>query len=172
MAGTRDLRIETTSECATEAAGELLGSLVRAGDVVLLSGDLGAGKTHLTKGVAVGLGIRETVTSPTFNIMLVHGGGRLELYHIDLYRLDDAGQLEGIGYFDALDAGGVSVVEWGDRFPDAAPDEHLAVSLHIVGDEERALDLLGRGERGEALAREWVQACEGLNGVRVTGGAL
>ncbi|TLM81171.1 MAG: tRNA (adenosine(37)-N6)-threonylcarbamoyltransferase complex ATPase subunit type 1 TsaE, partial [Actinobacteria bacterium] len=80
-------RISTESDTATRACGQALAPLLDAGDVLLLSGDLGAGKTQLTKGIGVGLGVAEPVTSPTFNILLVHEG-RIPLYHFDLYRLD------------------------------------------------------------------------------------
>ena len=90
--------------------------------MVVLSGDLGAGKTQLTKGLAAGLGVVEPVTSPTFNILLVHEG-RIPLYHFDLYRLEFAEQLDDLDYWGTLEADGVSVVEWGDRFAEAIPEE-------------------------------------------------
>lgn len=163
------IRLITACEAATEAAGDAVAGLLDAGDILLLSGDLGAGKTHLTKGVARGLGIREPVTSPTFNILLLHAGGRLPLYHIDLYRLQDAEQLEGVGYFEALESGGVAVVEWGDRFPEAQPPEYLGVRMRFVDDEEREIELVGHGARGEALAAAWAAALHGLAGVSIEG---
>lgn len=129
--------------------------------MLLLAGDLGAGKTQLAKGIGEGLGIAEPVTSPTFNILVVHEG-RLPLYHFDLYRLERADDLEDLDYFGTLEADGVSVVEWGDRFPDALPRAYVAVELHITGDETRSIDIVGLGERGEMLARAWVRACESV----------
>jgi len=148
---------KTSGAAQTMRAGALLAGLVAPGDVVLLSGDLGAGKTQLTKGVAMGLGVEEPVTSPTFNILLVHEG-RIPLYHFDLYRLDKATELQEIDYDATLEADGVSVVEWGDRFAEARPRAGLAVAIRITGDEERQVEVVALGERGEALASAWLDA--------------
>ena len=164
------LVIHTDSAESTGLVGRLLGSLVRVGDVLLLSGDLGAGKTQLVKGVAQGLGVAEPVTSPTFNILLVHEA-RVPLYHVDLYRLDRPEHLEDIDYFGTLEAGGVVAVEWGDRFAEAAPPDHLGITLHIVGDTERRLDVDPVGPRSDELARELGLAAARLDGVRVEGAA-
>ena len=134
-----------------QALGEAAASLMLGGDVLLLSGDLGAGKTQFTKGVARGLGVTEPVTSPTFNILLVHEG-RLTLNHFDLYRLDHAVQLEDIDYFGTLESDGVSVVEWGDRFPEALPRDGLDIAITITGDEDREVSLRPHGARGRVLA--------------------
>lgn len=165
-----DVTIDSASQDATQAVGSALGPIVTPGDVVILSGDLGAGKTQLTKGLATGLGVSEPVTSPTFNILLVHQG-RLPLYHFDLYRIDTAGQLEDLDYWGMLEADGVSVVEWGDRFAEAVPQECVVVTIHVVDDESRSLVLSGRGVRGEELAAAWARACAGLIGVSVSFGA-
>ena len=125
----------------------------------LLSGDLGAGKTQLTKGLAAGLGVAEPVTSPTFNILLVHQG-RLPLYHFDLYRLERAEQLEDLDFCGTLEADGVSVVEWGDRFAEALPADGLVVShAASTGDDERGLEVRAARPRGERLALAWADAC-------------
>jgi tRNA threonylcarbamoyladenosine biosynthesis protein TsaE len=162
------ITISTDSEAATQACGFCLASLLEPGDVLLLSGDLGAGKTQLTKGLASGLEVVEPVTSPTFNMLLVHEG-RIPLFHFDLYRLDQAEQLEDLDYFATLEAGGVSVVEWGDRFEEAAPPDALSVTIHIQGDELRRLDVFGLGSRGGMLADRWGEACATLEGVSVSG---
>ena len=164
-----DVTIDSASQDATQAVGSALGPIVTPGDVVILSGDLGAGKTQLTKGLATGLCVSEPVTSPTFNILLVHQG-RLPLYHFDLYRIDTAGQLEDLDYWGMLEADGVSVVEWGDRFAEAVPQDCVLVTIHVVDDESRSLVLSGRGVRGEELAAAWAQACAGLIGVSVSFG--
>lgn len=155
--------LRTTSEAATRRCGEELAALLEAGDVILLSGDLGAGKTQLTKGIAVGLGVRDPVTSPTFNILLVREG-RLTLNHFDLYRLERAAELEDIDYFGTLESDGVSVVEWGDRFPEALPGDGLEVRITILGDEEREIAVGGLGPRGSRIARGWLDACAVLAG--------
>lgn len=146
--------ITTESDTATRAAGQALAPLVAPGDVIVLSGDLGAGKTQLTKGLAAGLGVAEPVTSPTFNILLVHEG-RIPLYHLDLYRLEHAYELEDLDYFATLEGDGVAVVEWGDRFAEAAPAQGLAVSILIEGDNERRIVVDSIGLRGEELASAW-----------------
>ncbi len=150
--------ITSSSPRDTLRFGRRLGALLRADDVVTLSGDLGAGKTCLVKGVAEGLGILDPVTSPTFNILLVHRG-RLTLNHFDLYRLDRAEQLEDIDFFGSLESGGASFVEWGERFPEALPADHMAVTITITGDDQRTLELVGGGPRSESLAEAWRAAC-------------
>ena len=105
-------RYASTSAEATQALGELLGALLGEGDLVILTGDLGAGKTQLTKGVARALGCTDDVTSPTFNIMAVHRGETLDLYHFDLYRLDNADQLGDAGVLDVAGVEGASAWTW------------------------------------------------------------
>jgi len=158
--------LTSSSEAATQAIGSALAPLACAGDVLILSGDLGAGKTQFTKGLADGLGVVEPVTSPTFNILLVHEG-RIPLYHFDLYRLGSSEQLDDLDYWGVLEADGVAVVEWGDRFPDAVPPECVSVSIGIVSDDERLLHIAGVGTRGEDLVRAWASACVDLPGVAV-----
>lgn len=154
---TSSLSLHTQSAEDTMRLGEVLAPVLTAGDVLLLSGDLGAGKTQLTKGLARGLGVAEPVTSPTFNILLVHEG-RIPLYHLDLYRLEFAEQLEDLDYFATLEGDGVSVVEWGDRFAEAAPLDGLSVSITIRGDNERRLDIDSLGVRGDTILDSWERA--------------
>ncbi len=158
--------IQTFSAEQTALCGRVLAPLLGVGDVLLLSGDLGAGKTQLTKGIAWGLGVAEPVTSPTFNILLVHEG-RLPLYHFDLYRLDHAWQLEDLDYYATLEADGVSVVEWGDRFAEAAPLDGVSVTLCIEDDVKRRIDLRPLGPRGATLSGLWATECDQIEGVSV-----
>ena len=139
----------------TEHAGSLLAACLRPGDVVALAGDLGAGKTHLVQGVARGLGVEGTVTSPTFNILLVHPAP-LPLYHFDLYRLESEEQLDDIGFFEVLEDDGASFIEWGDRFPGALPADHLLVVIERSGEAGRVFTLRPGGPRSVVLADEWV----------------
>lgn len=147
----------TASPEETERAGEALGALVRAGDVVALTGDLGAGKTHLVQGMARALGAAERVTSPTFNLLLVHPGP-LPLYHFDLYRLEHEEQLEDIAFYETVESDGVSAIEWGDRFPASLPPDRLMVAIHREGETGRRFEVDGRGLRGTQLEAEWVAA--------------
>ena len=148
----------STSTQETVELGTVLARLLRADDVVLLSGDLGAGKTQFAKGVARGLGVDAEVTSPTFNILLEYVGDELPLLHFDLYRLNDAGELEDIDFYGVLESGGVSLVEWGDKFGEAMPDERLDVRILVAAGERRTLQVAGCGTRGQQLAREFQEA--------------
>lgn len=152
--------LHTASDAETAEAGRLLAQLLEPNDVVALTGDLGAGKTVLAKGVGAGLGVEEPLVSPTFNILLVHPG-RLTLYHFDLYRLEDEGQLTDVDFYATLEADGVSLIEWGERFPAALPPDHLAVSLTVAGDDDRDLTLLASGERSAQLASRWAALAGG-----------
>lgn len=150
-----DASLTTTDPQQTARAGVLLGRLLEPGDVVALAGDLGAGKTTLTQGVAIGLGVEGPVVSPTFNILVVHRG-RLALYHLDLYRLTRPEELDDIDFFGTLEAGGAAFIEWGDRFPEALPHDRLDVTLAFEGSEQRRIEAVGTGPRSAALAAAWV----------------
>lgn len=151
--------VEKTSASVDETIelGRQLSTCLRPDDVVLLSGDLGAGKTQFSKGVAAGLGVSADVTSPTFNILIEYEGPSLMLYHFDLYRLEDAEELEDIDFYGVLESGGVSLVEWGDKFPDAMPDEYLDVRIAVDGDGVRHLTATGRGDAGQRLEKAFAQ---------------
>ncbi len=153
-----ELRFVTASTEETIALGERLGKELHAGDVLVLTGDLGAGKTQLTKGIAAGMGVTDDVTSPTFNILMVYEGEQMPLYHFDLYRLDDPDQLEDIGFYDALEGDGPCVIEWGEQFSDEIGPERLDVFLTRrddqagVGEEpSREVRLVAHGARAEEL---------------------
>ena len=105
----------------TVAMGHALAEELRAGDVIALVGNLGAGKTHATKGIVAGLGCNTDVTSPTFTLVHEYTGGRLPVFHFDFYRLNSAAEVINIGWDDYLDAAGVVIVEWADRFPELLP---------------------------------------------------
>ena len=148
---------------AMRALGQALGACLQPGDVVFLSGDLGAGKTCLTGGVAAGLGDGGTVTSPTFQIMCVHDAGRMPLYHFDLYRLEGADQLEDVGLYDVLEGDGACLIEWAEMFADELGDERLEVCITrdaaVPGVEPpRLVRVRGFGERACRLAAELDEA--------------
>ncbi|MGI9243075.1 MAG: tRNA (adenosine(37)-N6)-threonylcarbamoyltransferase complex ATPase subunit type 1 TsaE [Verrucomicrobiales bacterium] len=109
------------TEAETIAFGTQVAADLGAGDTLALVGDLGAGKTHFTKGIAAGLGCDAAVTSPTFTLVHEYTGGRLPIFHFDFYRLESADELLNIGWDDYLDARGIAVVEWADKFPDLLP---------------------------------------------------
>jgi len=153
-----ELRFVTASTEETIALGERLGKELRAGDVLVLTGDLGAGKTQLTKGIAAGMGVVDDVTSPTFNILMVYEGEQMPLYHFDLYRLDDPDQLEDIGFYDALEGDGPCVIEWGEQFSDEIGPERLDVYLTRLDDQagvgeepSREVRLVAHGARAKEL---------------------
>ena len=145
-------RIETSSPEETACLGERLGALLRAGDVLLLSGELGTGKTCLTQGVARGLGVTDVVCSPTF-VLVGQYDGRLRLYHADLYRLENPLEVEALD-LDRSTEDGVLIVEWPERAPEHLPREHLLVRLSHAGPRQRMLALEPRGARAATLARE------------------
>ena len=135
----------TRSPEETEAVGEALGKVVTAGTVIAYKGDLGAGKTAFTRGLARGLGSRELVTSPTYTIVNEYLGGRLPLFHFDMYRLQSADDLFDIGWEDYLDRGGVCAVEWSENVEDAM-DDAMVITIQKISDKERNIILKGGPE--------------------------
>ena len=128
--------LTTHSEGETAAAGRDLASHLSAGSIVLLFGDLGAGKTAFVRGLAEGLGVlADDVSSPTFTIMQEYRGGRLPLYHVDLYRLDNESQLTNIGWDDLIAEHALVLVEWPERAGSRMPADHLPIDLDYVGDD-------------------------------------
>ncbi|MBI4234475.1 MAG: tRNA (adenosine(37)-N6)-threonylcarbamoyltransferase complex ATPase subunit type 1 TsaE [Chloroflexi bacterium] len=143
----------------TQELGRLLGSHAAAGDLFLLAGGLGVGKTTLTQGIAWGLGVQEHARSPTF-VLVTQYRGRLTLYHIDLYRLDDVQEVLDLGLDEYLFGDGVCVVEWAEKAPQVFPAAHLLVTLQPVDDTTRRLRLEARGSRYEGLLEAVRQARE------------
>jgi tRNA threonylcarbamoyladenosine biosynthesis protein TsaE len=128
--------ITTHSEEQTAAVGHDLAASLAAGDVVLLYGDLGAGKTAFVRGLAEGLGVeRDQVSSPTFTLVQEYRGGRLALFHVDLYRLDDPREIDDLG-LDEIAAEGVMAIEWADKHP-RPPQRFVRVSIEHAGETER-----------------------------------
>lgn len=156
--------LQSASLEETQRLGVLLGSLAHAGDVILLDGALGAGKTAFTQGIGLGLGISATINSPTFTLLKEYQG-RLPLYHFDLYRIDDPEEVASLGFDDYFDGDGVCVVEWAERGeePGASsasywPGRWLRVSFTRISPDERTLRLSAVGERGRALLAAFVAA--------------
>ena len=136
----------THSPAETRALGRQLAASLQPGDVLLLYGDLGAGKSELTRGIAEGLGVSGPVTSPSFTIMNVYDDGRIPLYHFDWYRLESVEELYEMGMDEYLGGDGAAVVEWPNQCPEAIPETHLAVHITPAGENEREISLIPMGE--------------------------
>ena len=137
----------TNSPAETEAVGAAMARVLTPGTVIAYRGDLGAGKTAFTRGLARGLGCREPVTSPTYTIVNEYLSGRLPLFHFDMYRLGSSEDLFDIGWEDYLDRGGVCAVEWSERVADALPPETLYVTIarHPENENWRIITIEGGG---------------------------
>jgi tRNA threonylcarbamoyladenosine biosynthesis protein TsaE len=150
------LRVMSRSPAQTQELARHLGSLVNAGDLILLNGDLGAGKTTFTQGLAQAMGIRETVTSPTFTLVRSYqGSGPLRLLHADVYRLEHLQEVVDLGLPELIDDGAVAVVEWGDVAASVLLPDHLDVRLEFgEGDDERMITIRPVGARWVATMRQ------------------
>ena len=135
----------THSAAETRKLGSILAGQLRAGDVVLLTGSLGAGKSELARGIAAGLGVTETVTSPSFTILNVYESGRLPLYHFDWYRLESEEELYEMGMDEYLGGDGVAVVEWPEKCPGAVPEKALLIRLTDEGNDTRRTEMTPEG---------------------------
>ena len=138
--------MRTRSPEETRAFGRSLAQKLQPGDVLLLWGNLGAGKSEMTRGIAEGLGVSGPVTSPSFTILNVYDDGRVPLYHFDWYRLESAEELYEMGMDEYLGGDGVAVVEWPSQCPEAIPETYLSVELKPVGETEREITLTPMGE--------------------------
>ena len=141
------MQYTTNSPAETEAIGAALGAQLKAGTVIAYRGDLGAGKTAFTRGLARGLGCSEMVTSPTYTIVNEYLGGRLPLFHFDMYRLKSSDDLWDIGWEDYLERGGICAVEWSENVDDAMEDA-IYITIEKLGEESRCITIEG----GEYLA--------------------
>ena len=137
----------TNSPAQTEAIGAALGKIIEPGTVIAYRGDLGAGKTAFTRGLAKGLGCTEIVTSPTYTIVNEYLGGRCPLFHFDMYRLTSSDDLWDIGWEDYLDRNGVCAVEWSENVEDALEDP-IIITIEKLGEDSRRITIEG----GEDLA--------------------
>ena len=139
------LRLTAPDPAATSRLGDAMAAAARAGDLVCLWGDLGAGKTHLAKAFGAGLGVTDTIVSPSF-VLMAEYEGRLPLFHLDPYRLADAADALAGGLIDERQATGVTLVEWPERLGDALPDGRLDVRIDGSGDDPRTITLLAGTE--------------------------
>ena len=139
------MQYTTNSPAETEAIGAALGKIIDPGTVIAYRGDLGAGKTAFTRGLAKGLGCTEIVTSPTYTIVNEYLGGRIPLFHFDMYRLRSSDDLFDIGWEDYLDRGGVCAVEWSENVDDAMEDA-LYITIEKLGEDARRITIEGGGD--------------------------
>lgn len=160
------VHLRSASVIETRRLGQALGKLLIPGDIILLEGDLGAGKTALTQGIGKGLGVSVVINSPTFTILKEYTG-RLPLYHFDLYRIDDPEEVYALGFEDYFTGDGVCVIEWAERgapedTPDAPwPPSYLRIRMRAADGsarDERLIEATGVGQRGVDLLAAWSHA--------------
>lgn len=155
----------THSPAQTIRIGQRLGEHLQPGDLVLLLGDLGVGKTHLVKGIAQGIGSHDLVTSPSFVLINeYHADSRhqgLRIYHVDLYRIEDPAELTSIGMEEIWNGQGVCLIEWADRAKDWLPSEHLAIHMQHLSETKRILRFVPQGQHYQCLVREFKAAAFG-----------
>lgn len=151
--------IKTFSAAETRALGEKLAPLLKPGDVICLNGDLGAGKTAFSQGVARGLGVTDPVTSPTFTLINEYQG-RLPLYHFDVYRLGGPEEMEDLGYEEYFYGRGVCLIEWAQLVEDVLPEDRLDITLTRGADlaDTRVVELVPAGERYRQLVEELIES--------------
>lgn len=139
----------------TEEFGLKLGHILKGGEVISLIGDLGAGKTTLTKSVAMGLGVKDYVTSPTFTLINEYKGERCPLYHFDVYRLEGIEDIFDLGFEEYFYSKGVTIVEWGNKIKKALPEDVLTIEIKTGLDEnERILHIYGTGDKCNRIIEE------------------
>lgn len=144
--------IQTKSPEETMIFAHKLGEKLRSGDVITLEGDLGAGKTHFTKGIGQALGVKRVINSPTFTIIKEYKG-RIPLYHMDVYRLQE--EDEDLGFAEYFHGEGVTVIEWASIIESQLPENRLDIIIRHEGGDKRSIELMPKGER-------WIKLCEEL----------
>lgn len=139
------MEIKTFTPEETYNLGVKIGTQLKSGDIVVLNGDLGAGKTHLTKGIAEGLEVSDYITSPTFTIVNEYSG-RLPLYHFDVYRIEDINEMYEIGFEEYIFGRGVSIIEWGDMIRELLPEGVIDVRINKLQEDERKITIDDKGK--------------------------
>ncbi len=138
----------------TQAFGIKLGKILQSGDIICLNGDLGAGKTTLTKSIGLGLGVSDYITSPTFTLINEYLG-RVMVYHFDVYRLERAEELDDLGFDEYFYGKGVSIIEWADKIEKFLPKERLVLDIKRAShDNERIIEIKGFGQRYSQILKE------------------
>ncbi len=144
------LKFVTDSAEETIALGEKIGKLLHGGEVIAYRGDLGAGKTTITRGISIGMGLGDEVTSPTFALVNEYRGEKLTLYHFDMYRITSAEDLEAAGFFDFMGEDSVIAAEWSENIEDELPEGTIFIELRRVSDDVREITITG-DDRFEAI---------------------
>jgi tRNA threonylcarbamoyladenosine biosynthesis protein TsaE len=159
----KEIVFESSCEECSLALGRKMGEILLPGDILALWGELAAGKTLLTRGIARGLGVppQTRVTSPTFTIINEYSG-RLYLYHLDLYRISEPDELETLPWQESLFGNGVAVIEWPERLDRQLPAERWDIKLFITGDECRKILIFPHGKRNRARAARWERELDRL----------
>ena len=145
------LKINTKSPEETIVAAQKLGSLLRAGDIIAYKGGLGAGKTTFTRGLAIGLGLGDNVTSPTFALVNEYRGDELTLYHFDMYRISSEDDLESTGFYDYPFEDNIAAVEWSENIADFLPKNTIYITINRLSELEREIII----EDGGRFAAAW-----------------
>ena len=155
----RNVKFEAQNLVQVINLGKALGQHVRPGTVIALSGDLGSGKTQLAAAVAVGLGVESPITSPTFAILKNYTSGRIPLNHMDLYRLETADQLDDLDFWDLCqtDEPSATLIEWGDMFDEVTDKADLILTLGILNEKEREVELLAFTDAGKELIQKAIE---------------
>jgi tRNA threonylcarbamoyladenosine biosynthesis protein TsaE len=156
----KDLEFKSSSPEYTRRIGFAIGVSIKPGDIILLSGDLGTGKTCLTQGIANGMGVSDYVRSPTFVLVTIHQGS-MPLYHMDLYRIEGVPEAIGLGIDEYLYGDGVSVIEWADKAIDVFPRPYILINLYHKSKRSRLIQFHPFGERYETLVSDVHQLIEG-----------
>lgn len=137
-----NLKLTTHSSEETIALGEILGAMLKPGDVLAMRGTLAAGKTTITKGIAKALGVTDNITSPTFCIISEYEGAKMPLYHMDVYRLDNAEDFINLGVDDLIYGNGVSIIEWSEKIQSELPPKTITVQITPNEDSTRTIELI------------------------------
>lgn len=136
----------SNSEKDTYKLAKMFEEKLHGGEVVILNGDLGAGKTTFTKGLCKALGVTENVTSPTFTLMNIYKSGRLNLYHFDMYRIEDESEALELGLDEFFNSNGVCMIEWAENIRNMIPKNHITINITKLGENSREFEFLGMGE--------------------------
>ena len=157
--------IQSKSTSQTIRLGKSIGNRLRSGDVVALTGELGAGKTQFIKGLATGAGVGKPtyVSSPSFTLINEYPG-RIPFCHVDLFRLESEKEAEGLGLEDYLHGGGITAIEWADKIPSLLPKEMLSIHIVYTGKNTRSVEVIGKGKHYEDLINEVMSSKSGVRG--------